>query len=195
MPTEQRLKKIKSVVNNRQEGVIVLEDIFDPHNAEAVFRSCDAYGFQKVYIIFDKQAPFNPKKIGKSSSSSANKWIDFTIFRSTKECLDSLKKDGYKLYATALRDDSKKLSDIKFTESKTALMFGNEGRGLSDEAINMADEKIIIPMTGMVQSLNLSVTAATLMYELTRQRRTLGMDKFLLEKSEQIRLVDDFLER
>ena len=76
--TTARRGKISKVIERRQEGVIVLEDIHDPHNAAAVWRSCDGFGFQKVYLIFEKEKVFNPKKIGKASSSSANKWLDIT---------------------------------------------------------------------------------------------------------------------
>ncbi len=166
-----RQEKIETVIENRQEGVIVLEDIHDPHNAAAVWRSCDAFGFQKVYLIFDQEESFNPKHIGKASSSSANKWLSFKIFKSTSECLDELKKDGYKIFGTILDSEATKISETSLTESKIAVMFGNEHRGLSETAIRMLDNKIYIPMKGMVQSLNLSVTAAILMYEVDRQRQ------------------------
>lgn len=100
---ESRQEKIERVIENRREGVVVLEDIHDPHNAGAVCRSCDAFGWQKVYLIFDKEKQFNPKRIGKASSSSANKWLTFKIFKSTKECFEELKKDGFEIYATVDR--------------------------------------------------------------------------------------------
>jgi tRNA (guanosine-2'-O-)-methyltransferase len=168
---EERQEKISKVIDQRQEGVIVLEDIHDPHNAAAVWRSCDAFGFQKVYLIFNKEKVFNPKKIGKASSSSANKWLDFEIFRSTEECMNKLKNEGYKIWATVLDKEAKRLSEVGFETKKVAIMLGNEHRGLSETAIKMADEKIYIPMRGMVQSLNLSVTAAIMMYEIDRQRK------------------------
>ena len=146
----------------------MLEDIHDPHNAAAVWRSCDAFGFGKVYLIFDQEETFNPKKIGKASSSSANKWLDFEIFHSTKECYEKLKKEGYKIYATVLDREAKELGVTSYESKKVALVFGNEHRGLSPEAIEGADEKIYIPMKGMVQSLNLSVTAGIVMWEYSK---------------------------
>jgi tRNA (guanosine-2'-O-)-methyltransferase len=178
---EKRQEKIREVIKRRQEGVIVLEDIHDPHNAAAVWRSCDGFGFQKVYLIFEKEKPFNPKKVGKTSSSSANKWLDFKIFRSTKAGIEELKKDGYKIAATVLDKGAKKLSEVDFKTKKVAIMLGNEHRGLSETALKLADEKIYIPMKGMVQSFNLSVTAAIVMYEIDRQRRG---EKFSLSKKE-----------
>ena len=117
---ENRQRKIKKVIEQRQEGVIVLEDIHDPHNAAAVWRSCDGFGFQKVYLIFDKEMTFNPKKIGKASSSSANKWLDFKIFKSTKKCLLELKKEGYEIYATMLDKEAMDLKSANFKKRKVS---------------------------------------------------------------------------
>jgi tRNA (guanosine-2'-O-)-methyltransferase len=166
-----RQVKIEKVIENRQEGIIVLEDIHDPHNAAAVWRSCDAFGFQKVYIIFVQEETFNPSRLGKASSSSANKWLDFEVFGSTEDCMKKLKKDGFKTIATVLDKDAKSIYETDFSVPKIAIMFGNEHRGLSPTATKMADEKMYIPMRGMVQSLNLSVTAAVTMFEITRQRK------------------------
>jgi tRNA (guanosine-2'-O-)-methyltransferase len=179
---EERRGKIRQVIEGRQKGVMVLEDIHDPHNAAAVWRSCDGFGFQKVYLIFEKEKIFNPKKIGKTSSGSANKWLDFKIFKSTGECLKELKKDGYKILATVLDKEAKKITETDLKIKKIAIMLGNEHRGLSEEAIKAADEKVYIPMKGMVQSFNLSVTAAILMYEIDRQRT--GRGNFGIEEKE-----------
>ena len=167
--TTARQRRIAEVIKARHEGIVVLEDIHDPHNAAAVWRSCDAFGFGKVYLIFDQEETFNPKKIGKASSSSANKWLDFEIFHSTKECYEKLKKEGYAIYVTVLDKESTNLQSTNFKLQKTALVFGNEHRGLSAAAIEGANEKIYVPMKGLVQSLNLSVTAGIVMWELTRQ--------------------------
>ena len=92
--TTVRQEKIERVKNSRHQGIIVLEDIHDPHNAAAVWRSADCFGFGKIYLIFDQEKEFNPKKVGKASSSSANKWLDFEIFKSTKDCYKKLKNHG-----------------------------------------------------------------------------------------------------
>jgi len=165
-----REQKIKQAKDNRHQGIIVLEDIHDPHNAAAVWRSADAFGFGKIYIIFDQEKQFNPKRVGKSSSSSANKWLDFEIFKTTKDCYQKLKNNGYKIVATVLDKEAKDLKVLNLDEEKIAFVFGNEHRGLSQTAIDGADKKVYIKMMGMVQSLNLSVTAGILMWEFIRQR-------------------------
>lgn len=165
-----RGKKIQEVLARRNDNMVILEDIHDPHNAAAVWRSCDAFGIGKVCLIFDKEKKFNPKNVGKVSSSSANKWIDFEIFYSTEECLRTLKDNGYTIYGTVLDRNATTLQTTNFQRQKNALLFGNEHRGLSEMAIKMSDHKIYIPMNGMVQSLNLSVTAGICLYEMERQR-------------------------
>lgn len=187
--TDSRKKRIEEVVSKRQEGVVILEDIHDPHNAAAVLRSCDAFGIQKVCFIFEKQEPFNPKRIGAASSSSANKWLDFEVYASTKECIDSLHERGYTIYGTALDPKAKSLTESKLEERKLALMFGNEHSGLSETAIAMADHILYVPMQGMVQSLNLSVTAAVCLYALYTTREGIGLEKYFLDEKEKEDLI------
>jgi tRNA (guanosine-2'-O-)-methyltransferase len=191
--TDERLNKIKSVVSQRQQGIIVLEDVHDPHNAMAVVRTAEAFGFQQVYFIFGQEKPFNPKKIGQSSSSSANKWLDFQIFKSTSACYSQLHRRGYQIFATILDSQAQSLYQTRFTSAKIALVFGNEHRGLSNPAVNLADQKIYIPMCGFIQSLNLSVTAAIFMAEITRRRQ--NFKKYLLSQRQQVQLLTSFSRR
>ncbi len=195
MASEKRKEKIKAVVSKRESGlVVVIEDIHDPHNAEAIFRTCDALGVQEVYLIFDKEPAWNPRRIGKQSSSSANKWLTFHIFRSTNECLSELQKKGYFLVATTLTGKSSSLFNTHLEQSKLALLVGNEHRGLSTEALHASSTHITIPMTGMVESLNVSVATALFLYEIVRQRKESG-NNYCLSNQEQNLLVDDFLIR
>lgn len=193
MASEKRIEKIKHVVSQRQSGlVVVLEDIHDPHNAEAIFRSCDAFGVQDVYLIFDKEKPFNPKKVGKQSSSSANKWLNFHTFRSTKDCFDELKRKKYELVGTVLGKGSS-LFESSFKEKLVALVVGNEHAGLSVEAQKLCDRLVTIPMRGMVESFNVSVASALFLSEISRQRTSLA--HYTLSKKEQEVLVEDFVTR
>ena len=193
--TQKRKEKIRQVIENRQKGlVIVLEDIHDPHNAAAVLRSADAFGVQEVCFIFDQEKPYNPKRVGKKTSSSANKWLDFHIFRSIKECVKYLKRRKYKIYASVVDDKVNSIYRTDFTKYvNIALLFGNEHRGLSQEAVDLADYRVYIPMKGMVESLNISVTCGIFLYEVSRQRKY--SLKYSLSKSAKEKLYRDFCRR
>lgn len=194
MVTDRRNEKIKNVISNRQAGlVVVLEDIHDSHNAEAILRSCDAFGVQKVFFIFDQEKPYNPAKVGKSSSSSANKWLSFEIFHSTDECIASLKKQHYRIVATALTGTTKNILQAALLDTKLALCVGNEHRGLSPAMLSSADTVVQIPMAGMVQSLNVSVFTAVLLFEIIRQR-SLSKKSYSLSVREQQTLIQRFID-
>ncbi|HUX61801.1 MAG TPA: RNA methyltransferase [Ignavibacteriaceae bacterium] len=165
--TDRREKKIISVANTRQKYLrVVLENIHDPHNVSAIFRTCDAVGVPKVSLIYTKE---KFPKIGRKTSGSAFKWVERDKFTSIKECYTQLRNEGFKIYASSLSENTKNIYDLDFTE-KTAIVLGNEHRGVSEEAANLADVTFAIPMFGMVQSLNVSVAAAVILYEALRQR-------------------------
>ncbi len=165
--TDRREKKIISVANTRQKYLrVVLENIHDPHNVSAIFRTCDAVGVPKVSLIYTKE---KFPKIGRKTSGSAFKWVERDKFTSIKECYTQLRNEGFKIYASSLSENTKNIYDLDFTE-KTAIVLGNEHRGVSEEAANLADVTFTIPMFGMVQSLNVSVATAVILYEALRQR-------------------------
>jgi tRNA (guanosine-2'-O-)-methyltransferase len=170
--TDKRVNKITSVINTRQKSLrVVLENIHDPHNVSAIFRTCDAVGISEVYLIYYiEKFP----KIGKKSSASAFKWVERIKFKSVTECYSKLREEGFLIYASAISEDSKKLYELDLTK-KIAIVFGNEHRGVSEDAVKLADGKVSIPMYGMVQSLNVSVAAAVVLYEALRQRLQEGM--------------------
>jgi len=150
---------------------LVIENIHDPHNVSAIFRTCDAAGIPKVSLLYYiEKFP----KIGKKSSASAFKWIERERYKSVIECYDSLRKDGFKIYASQISVDAKEIFQLNFND-KVAIVLGNEHRGISEEAAKLADERFLIPMYGMVQSLNVSVSAAITIYEALRQRKLKGM--------------------
>ena len=195
MPTARRVDRIRSVAAARQSDlVVVLEDIHDPHNAEAVFRSCDAFGVQQVHLVFDQDLPFNPRRVGKASSASANKWLSFTVHHSITACVDALRASGHVLAAAVPSPGGCDLPAADLTAPQLALLFGNEHRGLSAEALASADQVMSIATVGMVRSLNLSVAAAISLYEATRQRAATGRD-CRLSADAQARLVDEWLDR
>jgi tRNA (guanosine-2'-O-)-methyltransferase len=195
MRTPEREEKLRAAVARRQRGIVVFEDIHDPHNAEAVLRTCDAFGFQRAAFIFDQQPSFNPQRIGKASSSSANKWLDYETHGSARECVESLHGRGYEVVATVVADDAESIFEAGLTAPEIAIMFGNEHTGLSEDVVRLADRRLTIPMAGMVRSLNLSVSAALVLYEVTRQRQAVGAAAYRLSKDEADALLDSFRRR
>lgn len=180
--TEKRLEKIKAVVSKRQPSLkIILENIHDPHNVSAIFRTCDAAGIPKVSLLYNIESF---PKIGKKSSASAFKWIEREKFKSVEECYKHLRSEGYNIYTSSICEGAKDIYEIDFTQ-KSAIVMGNEHRGVSKKAEDLADERFYIPMHGMVQSLNVSVSAAITIYEALRQRTAKGMyDKSELSKEQ-----------
>lgn len=172
--TEKRIEKITRVIKSRQHSLtVVLENIHDPHNVSAIFRTCDAVGIPKVNLIYNFETF---PKIGKKSSASAFKWVEKEKFKTVDKCYSELHNNGFKIYASSLTGHSKKLYELDLTK-KAAIVVGNEHRGVSEEAAKYADDVFLIPQFGMVQSLNVSVAAAVILYEAMRQRLNKGMYK------------------
>lgn len=192
--TQKRLETFKRVAAGRQQGfVVVLEDIHDPHNAMAILRTCDAFGIQDVQFVFAQEKQFNPRKMGKSSSSSANKWLTYKTYTDTETCLRTLIDAGYHTVATTLSETAGSLYTAELIQPKIALILGNEHRGISPTAAALAQQHVIIPMAGFVQSLNVSVTAGILLYEISRQRQHAAIGR--TTQAEQELLLSDFLSR
>lgn len=174
MITEKRRQRFQDVLTHRFQDIIVLENIHDPHNALATIRNCDAFGIQTAHFIFETEKVFNPKALGKATSSSANKWVDIVCWEKSKDCFTHLKSQGYKLVATIIDPKARSLYRADFSKQKTALIFGNEGFGISEVAKEMSDELVYIPMNGFVDSINLSVSVGVMLYELSKQRTQFG---------------------
>jgi tRNA (guanosine-2'-O-)-methyltransferase len=168
----RRLEKIRRVLAHRQPGLtVVMENIHDPHNVSAVLRTCDAVGVNQVELLYTQE---KFPRIGKKSSSSANKWIDRRKHTSVDSCFANLKSEGFVILATRVGGGARSLYDVDLTR-KTAFVFGNEHRGVSRESARAADLQVEIPMMGMIESLNVSVAAAVCLYEALRQRLEAGM--------------------
>lgn len=188
--SEKRLNKIVSTLKRRQfDLMVVLENIHDPHNVSAIFRTCDAVGIPKVSLVYTiEKFP----KIGKKSSASAFKWVEREKYKSIENCYSELRKDGFKIYASSISEDSRSIYELDLSQ-KVAIVLGNEHRGVSNEASHLADERIMIPMFGMVQSLNVSVAAAIILYEAARQRIIKGKYEISqISENELDRLVEQW---
>jgi tRNA (guanosine-2'-O-)-methyltransferase len=191
--TERREHRIRSVLMRRQPGLtVVMEDIHDPHNVSAILRTADAVGALCVQLVYTKE---KFPKLGKKSSASAIKWVQRRPFRTIRDCYGQLRLESYRIYATQLGESSCSLYDLDLTQ-RVAIVFGNEHRGVSTEAAELADAIIQIPMVGMIESLNVSVACAVTLYEAFRQRWRTGMyDQTALSPDALEQLVDQWTRR
>jgi tRNA (guanosine-2'-O-)-methyltransferase len=171
MPTKERIKKAKHVLSLRQPDLrVALEEVTNTHNASAVVRTCDAAGIMYVEIISASGEPF---PVNRAISTRAEKWLRFNYYSSTSECLKHLKDEGFTIAATHLGEEAVPYTSLDYTEP-TVIVFGNESEGISEEALKLSDHVIKIPMVGMVQSLNLSVSVGIILYEAMKQRQDKG---------------------
>jgi len=171
MRSERRMARLENVLRHRQPDLtVVIENVHDPHNVSAMLRSCDAAGVMRVQLVYSvEEFP----KVGKKSSASAAKWVERRSFKSISECYATLRREGFQIYATRLDAAAKSIYNVDLAKN-VAIVFGNEHRGVSDEAAKLADGMIQIPMFGMIQSLNVSVACSIILYEALRQRLERG---------------------
>ncbi len=161
-----RWEKFLEVINHRTRYITVLiEDFYQPHNGSAIIRTCELMGIQDLHVIENR----NPWETNKDILVGSNKWIDIfrynTAEHNTISCYKKLRKKGYRIVATSPHKDDCLLKELPL-DQKTALVFGNEGHGLSPDALNLADGYVRIPSVGFTESYNVSVSAALCLYEL-----------------------------
>ncbi len=169
--TEERVKKFRETIQFRTRHItIALEDIYQSHNASAVLRTCDCFGIQNVHIIENR----NKYEVNPDVALGASKWLDLVRYNqpgdNTVACLTRLKNDGYRIVATTPHVNGHTPETLPL-ETKTALIFGTEMAGLTPVALDMADDFIRIPMVGFTESLNISVSAAIFIQNLTNRIR------------------------
>lgn len=168
--SEERSERIENVLHQRTRFInIILEDLYQPHNASAVMRSCDAFGVQDLHVI-ENEHRFNPHS---GIAMGAEKWLTVKRYfdeNALERCLNALKKEKYLLVATTPNSKYPDISEIPI-DHKISLMFGAELTGLSEEALNRADIICNVPMKGFTESFNISVSVAICLYELTNRLR------------------------
>lgn len=181
--TAERWQALNKVLENRTRYLtVVLEDIYQPHNASAVLRSCDCFGIQDMHVIENKNE-FDPNK---GITIGADQWISLYSYNesgqnNTKRCYDDLREEGYSIIATTPHHEDVTIDEIPL-DQKTALVFGAEYTGLSDFAMEEADGYAKIPMVGFSESFNISVGAAVCLYEVSTRLRKTGEDWRLSER-------------
>ncbi len=164
--SEDRWKRINEVLDKRTEHItVVLEDIYQPHNASAVLRSCDGFGIQNVHVIENK----NTFDASSEVTIGADQWLSIHRYNkanydNVNDCFSKLKEQGFQIVATTPHENDHNLIEMDITKP-TALVFGTELDGVSDKVMKQSDGFIKIPMSGFSESFNISVSAAICLYD------------------------------
>lgn len=167
MLTENRKERFLEVLKNRTNHfTVAVEDVYQLHNTSAVMRSCDVFGIQSLHVIEQRFG----KKIDKEIAMGAQKWVDIYKYDTASACISELKKKGYQIIATTPHTDDYLLEDFDISKP-SALFFGTEKEGLSEEITNQADGFLKINMVGFTESLNISVAASIIIQNLTTRLR------------------------
>ena len=166
--TDERREVLERTVNSRTHYMRILtENMFHPQNDSAIMRHCEAFGIQQIHTVEDR-CKFDPSV---NIVRGTHKWVDVEHHDTTAEALAALKAEGYRIVATTPHRCSATPETFDVTKGKFALVFGTEHAGISDEVIAAADDFLMIPMCGMVESLNVSASAAILIYMLSERIR------------------------
>jgi tRNA (guanosine-2'-O-)-methyltransferase len=166
-----RFHRLKSVLERRQPDLTVLmERVNKPHNFSAILRNCDAVGVLEAHAV----PPRGGLPVHHETSAGTSRWVPVRRHPDARVAAEALKAEGFVLVAAHPAEAARDYREVDFTRP-TALVLGAELHGVSDEALEVVDESVVIPMAGMVRSLNVSVAAALLLYEAWRQRDAAGM--------------------
>ena len=191
--TEQRMQKFENIIQLRSRYLtVVVEDVFQPHNASAVLRSAECFGVQDVHII-ENVNKYNPST---DISLGSHQWLTLTRHSKSENnslsCIQALRKKGYRIVATTPHKNDCLISELDLTKGKVALFFGTEIDGLSDTIMNEADEFVKIPMSGFTESFNISVSAAICMYETMKNLKASNVN-WKLSESEMLDIKLDWV--
>lgn len=198
--TEERKQRFIEVLQYRSKHfTIAVEDVFQLHNTSAVMRSCEVFGIQELNVIEQRFG----KRIDKQIAMGAQKWVDIIRHKNSLECIASLRSKGYQIIATSPHNDSTFLEDFDISRP-SAIFFGTEKEGLSEEVLKNADGFLKIPMVGFTESLNISVSAAIIIQNLMQRLRASDINWRLTEEEILYKRLDwsrksikdiDFIER
>ena len=167
----ERYQRITSVLSSRQiDLTLCLEEVHKPNNVSAIIRTADATGVHKIHAVW----PTQQMRTLSHTSAGARNWVEVDTHKDITGAIGQLKDQGMQVLATNLSESAVDFREIDYTKP-TAIILGSEKTGISKKALALADQDIIIPMVGMVQSLNVSVASALILYEAQRQRELAGM--------------------
>lgn len=182
MISENKRQLFDRLVQYRTRHIaVVLENIYQSHNASAVLRSCDCFGVQDVHVVEDRN-PFNPAG---DVAVGSSKWVDYYKHSDIRSAYQHLHEKGYRIVATLPHENDTMIGDLDISQP-VALVFGTELTGLTQEAIDGADGYVKIPMYGFTESFNISVCAALSLYSTTERMRRDATIQWQMSQEEQL---------
>lgn len=189
----ERFEGFRKVLDRRTRyATVCMENTFHPQNASALVRNCEAFGLQEIHAV-ESLCKFRPNV---NIVKGTDKWIEINRYKTTAESIDALKGKGYRIVVTSPRADGDTPESFDVGAGKFALVFGTEHAGVSDKMIEVADSHIRIPMCGFVESLNVSASAAILIYSISeRLRRTVAESDWQLDYADRQRILFDWMMR
>jgi len=185
--TPERFARITSMLNRRQPDLtIFMEQVHMQHNLAAIVRTADAMGINNVHATWD----IDSTRISRNVASGSQKWVNLHSHDTAQQAVSVMREQGMQIIATNLSATAIDFREVDYTKP-TAIIMGQEKFGITDEALALADQEVVIPMVGMCQSLNVSVASALIMYEAQRQREIAGMydQPCRLSKEEQHKIL------
>lgn len=178
--SENRRELIDRIAPLRTRHITVaLEDVYQSHNAAAVLRSCDCFGIQDIHVV-ERNNPFNPAG---DVAVGSSKWVDYYPYPDIQSAYRTLREKGYRIVATTPHTNDTLITDLDIS-TPVALIFGTELTGLTPEAIDLADEYVKIPMYGLAESFNISVSVALSLFNLTERLRHSNNQAFMQSSNE-----------
>mgnify|MGYP000353799133 CR=1 FL=1 len=184
--TENRKSRFHNVLSQRTKHfTVAIEDVYQLHNTSAVIRSCDVFGIQDVHIVEE----INSKRIDREIAMGAQKWVDLNRYDNVNNCLKNLKNQGYQIVATTPHKNDSLLQDFDISK-KSCFFFGRETEGLSQAVLDQANCFLKIPMYGFTESLNISVSAAIILQDVTTRLRQSSINWSLSEEEKTEKRLD-----
>lgn len=169
--TQARLQKLRACLDRRQPDLTVVTDnVHKPHNVSAIVRTCDATGVFSLHAAMQADEQFRARS---GIAMGSDKWVDICVHDRVESALQQLKADHFRVVAVHNSPRSRNFREVDYCQ-RTAVLFGAEKFGVSDAGAALADEHVVIPMMGMVESYNVSVAAAIVLLEAQRQRELAG---------------------
>lgn len=188
--TETRRTRFEAVLSQRTKHfTVATEDVYQLHNTSAVIRTCDVFGIQEVNIIEER----NSKRIDREIAMGAQKWVDLNRYNSVKDAIKNLRQKGYQIVATTPHTNDVLLQDFDVTK-RSCFFFGRETEGLSQEVLDVADCYLKIPMVGFTESLNISVSAAIILQDVTTKLKQTNIN-WQLSDEEQLQKRMDWVQK